>query len=60
MRKLEIVLRDGIVITKKSLVLNINKERKYRITVNEKIVADNLLYNEMFNILSILRESEEK
>ena len=50
-------LSDGIVVGRRSLVLNINKNRRYYISVNGIHYCDNLLYSDLKNWLPIVRQA---
>lgn len=49
-------LKDGIVIKRNRLTLNINKDRRYTVLVNGKCVSSNLLFCEVLNVVNILRK----
>ena len=50
-----IILKDGIIVIRKALVLNVNKNRRYQIIVGNKRVASNLLYSDLLYYLKVVR-----
>ena len=54
---IEKILSDGIVVGRRALVLNINKNRRYYISVDGRKYCDNLLYSEILRWLPIVRQA---
>lgn len=54
---IEKILSDGIVVGRRSLVLNINRNRRYYIAVDGRKYCDNLLYSEILHWLPIVRQA---
>ena len=50
-------LYDGIVVGRRALALNINRNRRYYIAVDGHKYCDNLLYRELFHLLPIVRQA---
>lgn len=50
-------LSDGIVVGRRALVLNINRNRRYYIAVDGHKYCDNLLYSEILHWLPIVRQA---
>ena len=53
-------LSDGIVVGRRALVLNINRNRRYYIAVDGRKYCDNLLYREILHWLPIVRQAMDK
>ena len=54
---IEKILSDGIVVGRRGLALNINKNRRYYIAVDGHKYCDNLLYSEILHWLPIVRQA---
>ena len=48
-------LKDGIIIRRNVLALNVNKDRRYSITYNGKTLYANLLYSELQGYIAYTR-----
>ena len=51
-----VTTKDGYTIEKKALTLNLNKDRHYVLYENNKRIASNLTYKDVYWILKFLRE----
>ena len=57
MKKYKFVqLKDGFQVEKRTRTLNVNKDRHYVLYENDKRIASNLTYKDVFWILKFLRE----
>lgn len=52
----KVILKDGIIVERRPFTLNVDKNRRYRILVEDKVVASNLLYSNIKYILPALRK----
>lgn len=52
-----VILKDGIIVERRAFSLNVNKNRRYRIILNNEVIASNLLYSDLRYVLKMIRNS---
>lgn len=53
----KVILKDGIMIERRPFTLNVNKNRRYRIILDNEVIASNLLYSDLRYVLKMIRNS---
>lgn len=57
MKNKSVTLKDGIIVERRAFSLNVNKNRRYRIILDNKVIASNLLYSDLRYVLKMIRNS---
>ena len=52
-----VILKDGIIVERRAFSLNVNKNRRYRIILNNEVIGSNLLYSDLRYVLKMIRNS---
>lgn len=52
-----VTLKDGIIVERRAFSLNVNKNRRYRIILDNEVIASNLLYSDLRYVLKMIRNS---
>lgn len=52
-----VILKDGIIVERRAFSLNVNKNRRYRIIIDNEVIASNLLYSDLRYVLKMKRNS---
>lgn len=52
-----VILKDGIIVERRAFSLNVNKNRRYRIILDNEVICSNLLYSDLRYVLKMLRNS---
>lgn len=52
-----VILKDGIIVERRAFSLNVNKNRRYRIILDNEVIASNLLYSDLRYVLKMIRNS---
>lgn len=42
-----VILKDGIIVERRTFSPNVNKNRRYRIILGNEVIASNLLYSDL-------------
>lgn len=53
----KVILKDDIMIERRPFTLNANKNRRYRIILDNEVIASNLLYSDLRYVLKMVRNS---
>lgn len=53
----KVILKDDIMIERRPFTLNANKNRRYRIILDNDVIASNLLYSDLRYVLKMVRNS---
>lgn len=53
----KVILKDDIMIERRPFTLNANKNRRYRIILDNEVIASNLLYSDLRYVLKMIRNS---
>lgn len=53
----KVILKDDIMIERRPFTLNANKNRRYRIIIDNEVIASNLLYSDLRYVLKMVRNS---
>nr|DAM19890.1 MAG TPA: hypothetical protein [Caudoviricetes sp.] len=59
MESKKLALKDGIVVERHAITLNVNKNRRYSVSLGNRIVARNLLYCDIKYIIDLIRNTEK-
>lgn len=59
MKSKKVSLKDGIVVERHAITLNANKNRRYSVSLGDRVVARNLLYCDIKYIIDLIRNTEK-
>lgn len=58
MKSTKVTLKDGIIVERHAIALNVNKNRRYSVLIGGRVMARNLLYCDLKHIINLLRNTE--